>query len=36
MTTSTLLGYADLSHLLTLQTGDEKHERSAHSTLDVL
>jgi transketolase len=36
MTISTTLGYADLPHLLTLQTGDEKHDRSAHSTLDVL
>lgn len=36
MTISTTLGYADLPALLTLQTGDEKHDRSAHSTLDVL
>jgi transketolase len=36
MTPSTMLGYADLPRLLTLQTGDEKHDRSAHSTLDVL
>jgi len=30
------LGYADLPRLLTLQTGDEKHDRASHSTLDVL
>src|ERR1700756_5310809 len=36
MTTSTLLGYDELPRLLTLQTGDEKHDRSSHSTLDVL
>lgn len=29
-------GYADLPSLLTLMTGDEKHEPSATSTLDVL
>lgn len=34
--TSTPLGYADLPRLLTLQTGDEKHDWSSHSTLDVL
>ena len=36
MTTSTALPYSDLPHLLSLQTGDEKHDRSVHSTLDVL
>jgi transketolase len=36
MATSTQLGYADLPRLLTLQTGDEKHDWSSHSTLDVL
>ena len=30
------LGYADLPRLMTLMTGDEKHEPSATSTLDVL
>src|SRR6058998_1106491 len=30
------LGYHDLPELLTLQTGDEKHDWSALSTLDVL
>ena len=30
------LGYDDLPELLTLQTGDEKHDWSALSTLDVL
>src|SRR6266496_2172062 len=30
------LGYDDLPGLLTLQTGDEKHDWSALSTLDVL
>jgi transketolase len=34
--TSTSLGYADLPHLVGLQTGDEKHDRSVHSTLDLL
>jgi transketolase len=34
--TSTPLGYADLPYLLSLQTGDEKHDRSVHSTLDLL
>ena len=29
-------GYADLRHLMSLQTGDEKHGPSATSTLDVL
>jgi transketolase len=36
MTTSTMLGYDDLPCLLTLLTGDEKHDRSSFSTLDVL
>jgi transketolase len=36
MATSTTLGYDDLPALLTLLTGDEKHDRSALSTLDVL
>jgi transketolase len=30
------LGYADLPDLLTLQTGDEKHDTSSHSTLDAI
>ena len=36
MATSTTLGYDDLPALLTLLTGDEKHDWSALSTLDVL
>src|SRR5712691_3626105 len=36
MATSTTLGYDDLPALLTLLTGDEKHDRSSLSTLDVL
>src|SRR3954462_9675824 len=36
MATTTQLGYDDLRGLLTLQTGDEKHDWSALSTLDVL
>jgi len=36
MTVSTELGYEDLPRLLTLLTGDEKHDRSSFSTLDVL
>jgi transketolase len=36
MTTSTTVGYDDLPALLTLLTGDEKHDRSALSTLDVV
>src|SRR5919204_2027992 len=36
MPTSTTLAYDDLPELLTLLTGDEKHDRSAFSTLDVL
>ncbi|WP_298210542.1 transketolase [Ferrimicrobium sp.] len=29
-------GYEDLTNLIRLMTGDEKHEASAHSTLDVV
>jgi transketolase len=36
MATTTQLGYDDLPRLLTLLTGDEKHDRSSYSTLDVL
>jgi transketolase len=36
MTTTTTLGYDDLTALLTRLTGDEKHDRSSYSTLDVL
>ncbi|HZC74398.1 MAG TPA: transketolase [Gaiellaceae bacterium] len=36
MATTTTLGYDDLPELLTRLTGDEKHDRSAFSTLDVL
>jgi transketolase len=36
MATSTTLGYDDLPALLTRLTGDEKHDRSSFSTLDVL
>ena len=36
MAIATTLGYADLPRLLTLQTGDEKHDRASLSTLDVL
>jgi transketolase len=36
MAASTTLDYDDLPGLLTLLTGDEKHDRSALSTLDVL
>jgi transketolase len=36
MATSTTVGYDDLPALLTLLTGDEKHDWSALSTLDVL
>jgi transketolase len=36
MATSTTVGYDDLPALLTELTGDEKHDRSALSTLDVL
>lgn len=35
-TTTTEFGYDDLSALLTRLTGDEKHDRSSFSTLDVL
>lgn len=36
MSSTTTLGYGDLPDLLTLLTGDEKHDRSSLSTLDVL
>lgn len=36
MTTTTDLGYDDLPQLLTRLTGDEKHDRSALSTLDAI
>src|SRR6476659_1188375 len=36
MQTSTTLGYDDLPDLLTQLTGDEKHDWSSLSTLDVL
>lgn len=36
MTTTTELGYDDLPELLTRLTGDEKHDRSSLSTLDVV
>jgi transketolase len=36
MLTTTTLGYEELPALLTLLTGDEKHDWSALSTLDVL
>jgi len=36
MTTTTTLGYEDLPELLTLLTGDEKHDWSSLSTIDVL
>jgi transketolase len=36
MATATTLGYDDLPALLTRLTGDEKHDRSSLSTLDVL
>jgi transketolase len=36
MATTATLGYGDLPGLLTVLTGDEKHDRSSHSTLDVL
>jgi transketolase len=35
-TTTTEFGYDDLPSLLTRLTGDEKHDRSSFSTLDVL
>jgi transketolase len=34
--TPSAAGYADLPRLIRLMSGDEKHEASAHSTLDVL
>jgi len=36
METTTALGYEDLPDLLTLLTGDEKHDHSSFSTLDVV
>src|SRR3954451_11968851 len=36
MATTTTLGYDDLPELLTRLTGDEKHDGSSLSTLDVL
>jgi transketolase len=36
MTTATILGYGALPRLLGRLTGDEKHDPSSHSTLDVL
>jgi transketolase len=36
MAIATTLGYEDLPALLTRLTGDEKHNRSSYSTLDVL
>jgi transketolase len=36
MAMTTTLGYEDLPELLTRLTGDEKHDRSSFSTLDVL
>ena len=36
MATKTATPYSDLPHLLHRLTGDEKHDASAHSTLDVL
>jgi transketolase len=36
MAVTTTLGYEDLPALLTRLTGDEKHDRSSFSTLDVL
>jgi len=36
MSATTTLGYDDLSALLTRITGDEKHDQSSFSTLDVL
>lgn len=36
MVTTATLGYDDLPALLTRLTGDEKHDRSSFSTLDVL
>ena len=36
VTKQLLLGYEHLGHLMSLQTGDEKHDAAATSTLDVL
>jgi transketolase len=36
MTITSALSYDDLPDLLTLQTGDEKHDRASYSTLDTL
>src|SRR3954469_11634997 len=36
MATTTTIGYDELPALLTRLTGDEKHDRSSFSTLDVL
>lgn len=36
MNSSPTYGYEDLADLIQLMTGDEKHDASAHSTLDVL
>ena len=36
MTSTTLRAYDDLPRLLSLMTGDEKHDRASTSTLDVL
>jgi transketolase len=36
MTSTTLQAYDDLPRLLSLMTGDEKHDRASTSTLDVL
>lgn len=35
-TLTRMSGYADLAHLMSLQTGDEKHSTSATSTLDAI
>jgi transketolase len=35
-TTQPAAGYADLPALMSLLTGDAKHDRAAASTLDVL
>jgi transketolase len=36
MTTDTKTGYEDLPRLISLMTGDEKHQDAAESTVDVL
>lgn len=36
MTTTTTFAFADLGHLMAMQSGDAKHETAATSTLDVL